>query len=85
MRLSPVTAIGVSGATKVDARHYATCARLSGGTARCWGYNVAGQLGDGSTTPRYTPVAVANVAGAATIASGGNHACAANADGTADP
>jgi hypothetical protein len=32
---------------------------LGDGTARCWGGNIYGQLGDGSTTGRTTPVAVA--------------------------
>ncbi|MBK6394828.1 MAG: choice-of-anchor D domain-containing protein [Betaproteobacteria bacterium] len=82
MRTSPVTAIGVSGATQVDAKHYATCARVADGTARCWGFNVAGQLGDGSTTTRPAPISVAMLANATTIANGGNHTCALRADTT---
>ena len=38
---------------------YHTCGLTSGGAAYCWGYNVYGQLGDGSTTGRTAPVAVA--------------------------
>jgi alpha-tubulin suppressor-like RCC1 family protein len=34
------------------------CGVTTAGRAYCWGYNHGGQLGDGSTTTRYAPVAV---------------------------
>ncbi len=48
-----------------------TCARLTDGTVRCWGYNGNGQLGNGTTTNSTTPVAVSGLANVAEIAAGG--------------
>lgn len=53
-----------------------TCARTAEGQAYCWGMNSQGQLGDNTTTNRYTPVAVQQ--GAVTfveITTGGNQTC----------
>jgi alpha-tubulin suppressor-like RCC1 family protein len=48
---------GVS-ATAVSTGAYYTCAIVTGGGLRCWGYNGNGQLGIGSTSSQYSPVAV---------------------------
>lgn len=53
------TAEGV--ATSVGGSH--SCAVLSDGTARCWGDNSQGQLGDGTTADRPSPVTVAGLTG----------------------
>jgi alpha-tubulin suppressor-like RCC1 family protein len=47
----PAAAVDLGGATvyQVTAGHNHTCALLSTGNARCWGYGLYGQLGIGST------------------------------------
>ena len=51
------------------------------GTVWSWGANAKGQLGDGSTTDRPTPVAVGGVANAVRIAAGGQNSMALRANG----
>ena len=60
-----------------------TCAVLADGNARCWGYNGYGNLGDGTTSARYAPVAVQGVNNVRDISVGNIHACATKSDGTA--
>jgi len=60
-----------------------TCHVKDDATIRCWGGNFSGQLGDGTTTNRSTPVTVGGFAGAVAVAAGSNHTCALLADGTA--
>jgi hypothetical protein len=43
---------------------------------KCWGGNGNGQLGDGSSTPRLTPVFVTGISDATAIAVSENHSCA---------
>jgi alpha-tubulin suppressor-like RCC1 family protein len=63
------------------------CARRSDGTAWCWGWNADGQLGDGTTMNRSSPVQVMAAPGVplsdvVEIASAEWHACARKADGS---
>jgi alpha-tubulin suppressor-like RCC1 family protein len=58
------------------------CAVLNDGTVQCWGQNTYGQLGDGTTTTRLSPVAVANLSGIISISAGAFHTCALSSAGT---
>ena len=58
-----------------------SCGLTEGGNAYCWGRNSYGQLGDGTTMDRATPVKVAGGLTFATIQANGAHTCGATAAG----
>lgn len=58
------------------------CAADSGGAARCWGNNTAGQLGNDANGFSAKPVAVNGVSNAVALAAGADFACALVTDGT---
>ena len=60
-----------------------TCALASDGTVKCWGDNLSGQIGDGTTIPAYwAPIAIAGLTNVTQIALGGGHTCALLSDRT---
>ena len=61
---------------------YHSCVILSSETVRCWGVNSFGEVGDGTTTDRTTPVDVPGLTDVTAIASGGSHTCALLSDTT---
>jgi alpha-tubulin suppressor-like RCC1 family protein len=55
---TPVQVSGITNAVTVAAGYYTTCAVLTDGSVQCWGYNLDGQLGNGSTSDSILPVTV---------------------------
>ena len=93
-RYTPVQVLGVggngtlTGVSQITVGYSHTCAIKTDGTAYCWGQNSYGQLGDNTTTSKYTPVQVLGVgasgvlSGVSQISAGRDHTCALKTDGT---
>ena len=78
----PVLVTGISNAISIAAGNGHTCAVLSDGTVKCWGWNGSGQLGDGTSNSSNVPVLVTGISNAISIAAGNGHTCAVLSDGT---
>jgi alpha-tubulin suppressor-like RCC1 family protein len=59
----------------VNAGSYHTCGLDAGGSAWCWGENISGPLGDGTTENRVVPVGVATSRTFAMVSAGCFHTC----------
>ena len=73
---------GLGATLEIATRNAHGCARSADARAVCWGFNINGQLGDGSADLRTAPVQLAGSYGVpALVAAGLNHTCAAVAGG----
>ncbi|MBK6403464.1 MAG: hypothetical protein IPF74_16915 [Rhodocyclaceae bacterium] len=84
-RRSPVrvTAFGTGEVDQVAVGPSHSCVRLTNGQLYCWGANWHGEIGDGTTVMRESPVVVTALGSSVTdVALGGNHSCARQRNGS---
>ena len=81
-RSRPVVVDGLTGGVvQIAAGGNHACAVLQDQTVKCWGRGDSGQLGDGATANRSTPVSVADLTGVVEVDAGNAHTCARLGDG----
>lgn len=81
-RSAPTPVQGLPGRpTQLAAGTVHTCARLVDGRVFCWGQNFSGQVGDGTTQNRASPVEVAGGLQFSEIYAGGAQTCGVTTDG----
>ncbi|MGB0312916.1 MAG: putative Ig domain-containing protein, partial [Poseidonia sp.] len=71
-------------ATQISAGEFHVCALLDDASVVCWGKNTEGQLGDGTTSHRTSPVATSSFGSGHTVSyvsAGYDHVCALLTDG----
>ena len=85
-KVLPADVTGIATAVDVRIAQNHSCALLADGSARCWGLNTAGQLGDGTITTATTPVVLQDPSGVGpwmgltAVLPGGAHTCALQDD-----
>jgi alpha-tubulin suppressor-like RCC1 family protein len=78
----PTALVPIENLTAVAAGSSHTCALTNQGGVKCWGYNLEGQLGDGTNDNRATPVDVVGLSGGIiAIAVGEDFSCALTDEG----
>lgn len=81
---SPQTPVAVAGGLQFESitgGNAHTCGLTAAGEAYCWGYNIRGELGDGTLEQRTEPVAVAGGLLFASLSAGTAYTCGVTAEG----
>jgi alpha-tubulin suppressor-like RCC1 family protein len=82
---TPVAVIGISTATQIAVGEDHACAIIGPtATVECWGNNLNGELGDGTTKNSNIPVPVVGLTNVSAVTAGQNSSCALLATGTVD-
>lgn len=78
--MSAVRGAALSNVAKISVGTYYSCALLESGQVKCWGKNIEGMLGNGTTTIQSIPVFVSNLTNATDIVASNLHTCASTED-----
>jgi alpha-tubulin suppressor-like RCC1 family protein len=78
----PAQVLGLSGVTAVAGGGHHSLALKSDGSVWAWGWNVRGQLGNGTGNDSDVPVQVPGLSGVTAIAAGSEHSLAVRSDGS---
>jgi alpha-tubulin suppressor-like RCC1 family protein len=79
---SPAPVSGLSAVTQISGGEYHTLALLSDGSARAWGFNAYGQLGNGGISYSAAPVPVKGLQNVVAVSGGSEHSLALLSNGT---
>jgi alpha-tubulin suppressor-like RCC1 family protein len=82
-RVAPSVVVGLTGVRELVGGDDHMCAVLLDATARCWGDNSRGALGNGSFVDSNVPVAVAGLRDVRSMSADLGHTCASLENGTA--
>jgi alpha-tubulin suppressor-like RCC1 family protein len=80
---APVLVLGGLTFKQIAVGYWHSCGVTTAGKAYCWGYNGAGQLGDGTQAERHTPTPVAGNLTFASVSSHFEHTCGLTTSGAA--